>query len=59
MSHNVPILIPVPDVLPFGPPPQPAGVDKVEIRDQRARDNVVTFTLIVTFKPGALAPAAS
>ncbi len=38
---------------------QAAGVDKVEIRDQRARDNVVTFTLIVTFKPGALAPAAS
>lgn len=38
---------------------QAPGVDKVEIRDQRARDNVVTFTLIVTFKPGALAPAAS
>jgi len=38
---------------------QTPGVDKVEIRDQRARDNVVTFTLIVTFKPGALSPAAS
>ncbi len=38
---------------------QSAGVDRVEIRDQRARDNVVTFTLIVTFKPGALSPAAS
>ncbi|HEY5227919.1 MAG TPA: hypothetical protein VIJ19_05225, partial [Opitutaceae bacterium] len=38
---------------------QSPGVDKVEIRDQRARDNVVTFTLIVTFKPGALAPAAT
>ena len=38
---------------------QEPGVDRVEIRDQRARDNVVTFTLIVTFKPGALTPAAS
>jgi hypothetical protein len=38
---------------------QAAGVDHVEIKDQRARDNVVTFTLIVTFKPGALAPAAT
>ncbi len=38
---------------------QTAGVDRVEIRDQRARDNLVTFTLIVTFKPGAVAPAAS
>jgi hypothetical protein len=35
------------------------SVDRVEIRDQRARDNVVTFTLIITFKPGALVPAAS
>jgi hypothetical protein len=34
-------------------------IDRVEIKDQRARDNVVTFTLVVTFKPGALAPAAS
>jgi hypothetical protein len=38
---------------------QSAGVDKVEIRDQRARDNVVSFTIIVTFKPGFLTPAAS
>jgi hypothetical protein len=38
---------------------QTPGVDQVLIQDQRARDNVVTFTLIVTFKPGALAPAAS
>ena len=38
---------------------QESGVDRVEIRDQRARDNVVTFTLVVTFKPGALAPATS
>ena len=38
---------------------QTAGVDHVEIHDQRARDNVVTFTLIVTFKPGALTPAAT
>jgi hypothetical protein len=38
---------------------QTAGVDRVEIRDQRSRDNVVSFTLIVTFKPGALTPAAS
>jgi len=35
------------------------SVDRVEIRDQRARDNVVTFTLVVTFKAGALQPAAS
>ena len=38
---------------------QEPGVDRVEIRDQRARDNVVSFTLIVTFKPGAVTPAAS
>jgi hypothetical protein len=35
------------------------GVDRVEIQGQRARDNVVTFTLIITFKPGALTPAAT
>ncbi|HEY1794008.1 MAG TPA: hypothetical protein VGG34_13925 [Opitutaceae bacterium] len=35
------------------------GIDRVEIQDQRARDNVVTFKLIVTFKPGALTPAAT
>ena len=28
---------------------QSPGVEKVEIRDQRARDNVVSFTIIVTF----------
>jgi hypothetical protein len=38
---------------------QTPSVDHVEIKDQRARDNVVTFTLIVTFKPGALSPATS
>jgi hypothetical protein len=38
---------------------QVGSVDRVEIRDQRARENVVTFKLIVTFKPGALAPATS
>jgi hypothetical protein len=35
------------------------GVDRVEIQDQRARDNVVTFKLIISFKPGALTPASS
>jgi hypothetical protein len=35
------------------------GIDRVEIQGQRARDNVVSFTLIITFKPGALTPAAS
>jgi hypothetical protein len=35
------------------------GVDRVEITGQRARDNIVSFTLIITFKPGALTPAAS
>ncbi|HEY4988542.1 MAG TPA: hypothetical protein VII09_01990, partial [Opitutaceae bacterium] len=38
---------------------QTPGVDRVEIQGQRARDNVVSFTLIVTFKPGALTPAVS
>jgi len=38
---------------------QTTGVERVDIQDQRARDNVVTFTLIVTFKPGALVPATS
>ena len=38
---------------------QTPSIDRVEIRDQRARNNLVTFTLIVTFKPGALTPAAS
>jgi hypothetical protein len=38
---------------------QTPGCDRVEIRDQRTQNNVVSFTLIVTFKPGALAPASS
>lgn len=33
--------------------------EKVEVRDQRSRDNTMTFTLIVTFRPAALAPAAT
>ena len=38
---------------------QTPGCERVEIRDQRTQNNVVSFTLVVTFKPGALAPAAS
>jgi hypothetical protein len=38
---------------------QTPGCDKVEIRDQRTQNNVVSFRLIVTFKPGALTPATS
>jgi hypothetical protein len=38
---------------------QAPACEKVEIRDQRARDNVVSFTIVVTFKPEALAPATS
>jgi len=38
---------------------QTPGCDHVEIRDQRTQNNVVSFKLVVTFKPGALAPAAS
>jgi hypothetical protein len=38
---------------------QSPGIERVEITGQRARDNVVSFTLIITFKPGALVPAAS
>ncbi len=30
---------------------------KVEVRDQRTRDNLMTFTLVITFKPEALKPA--
>lgn len=33
------------------------ALEKVEVRDQRSRDNVMTFTLVVTFRPGALTPA--
>ena len=38
---------------------QNPACQKVEIRDQRARDNVVSFTLVVTFRQAALAPATS
>jgi hypothetical protein len=38
---------------------QAPACEKVEIRDQRARDAVVSFTLVVTFKPAALTPATS
>ncbi|HXQ81224.1 MAG TPA: hypothetical protein VN775_07935 [Opitutaceae bacterium] len=38
---------------------QTPGCERVEIRDQRTQNNVVSFKLIVTFKPGALAPATS
>ncbi len=38
---------------------QTPGCDHVEIRDQLLRNNVASFTLIVTFKPTALAPATS
>jgi len=33
--------------------------EKVEVRDQRTRDNLMTFTLVVTFRPDVLKPAAS
>jgi hypothetical protein len=38
---------------------QTPGCDSVEVRDQVLRNNVASFTLIVTFKPAALSPAAS
>jgi hypothetical protein len=38
---------------------QAPGCERVEIRDQRTQNSVVSFTLIVTFKPGALPPATS
>jgi len=38
---------------------QAPACERVEIRDQRTHDNLVTFTLIVTFRPGALMPASS
>jgi hypothetical protein len=37
---------------------QPA-CEKVEVRDQRTRDNLMTFTLAITFKPAALSPATA
>lgn len=33
------------------------AIEKVEIRDQRTRDNTMTFTVAVTFRPEALKPA--
>jgi hypothetical protein len=38
---------------------QTPGCERVEIRDQLLRNNVASFTLIVTFKPSVLAPATS
>jgi hypothetical protein len=38
---------------------QSSACERVEIRDQRTHDNLVTFTLVVTFKAGALTPASS
>jgi hypothetical protein len=38
---------------------QTPGCDHVEIRDQLLRNNVASFTLLVTFKPTALPPATS
>ena len=35
------------------------GCDRVEIKDQRTQNSVVSFTLIVIFKPGAMTPATS
>ena len=32
------------------------SVEKVEVRDQRARDNVMTFTMAVTFRPETIRP---
>ncbi|HYP17634.1 MAG TPA: hypothetical protein VEQ65_10520, partial [Opitutus sp.] len=36
-----------------------AALERVEIRDQRTRDNVMTFTLAVTFRPDAIKPATT
>ena len=33
--------------------------EAVEVRDQRTRDNLMTFTLAITFRPGALKPATA
>ncbi len=32
---------------------------QVEVREQRTRDNLMTFTLVITFRPGVLKPAAA
>jgi hypothetical protein len=33
--------------------------EQVDVRDQRTRDNLMTFTLVVTFRPEAVKPAAA
>ncbi|HVU22771.1 MAG TPA: hypothetical protein VHE13_01520 [Opitutus sp.] len=38
---------------------QDPAIDKVEIRDQRTRDNIMNFRLEVAFKPDQLKPAAA
>jgi hypothetical protein len=35
------------------------AVEKVEVRDQRARDNLMTFTLAVSYKPESIKPGAT
>ncbi len=35
------------------------GFERVEIRDQRTRENVMAFTMAVTFRPDALKPASA
>ena len=35
------------------------SVEKVEVRDQRARDNLMTFTLAVTFRPETMKPGVA
>ena len=35
------------------------AVEKVEVRDQRARDNILTFTLAVTFRPEIIKPGTT
>lgn len=35
------------------------ALEQVEIRNQQTRENVMAFTLAVTFRPGALKPAAA
>jgi hypothetical protein len=36
-----------------------SACQSVEVRDQRTRDNLMTFTLVITFKPDVLKPATS
>lgn len=38
---------------------QNPACERVEIKDQHGKDNEISFTLVVTFKPGALTPASS